>query len=92
MHCSCRELVSIRQFRRGRSNHSMWWRWRQNRSGCCDDGLSLVFLVGSLLGCWNQRKLHVCPGRYGIVESVRVYVAARETHGPGVSYKLPVTY
>ena len=39
----------------------------------------------SLLGCWDQpRKLHVCPGRYGIVVGSRVRGRSRDAR-PGVS-------
>ena len=43
-----------------------------------------LLAVSSLLGCWDQpRKLHVCPGRYGIVVGSRVRGRSRDA--------LPVT-
>jgi hypothetical protein len=51
----------------------------------------LLLAVSSLLGCWDQpRKLHVCPGRYGIVVGSRVRGRSRDAR-PGVSSSLPVT-
>ena len=50
-----------------------------------------LLAVSSLLGCWDQpRKLHVCPGRYGIVVGSRVRGRSRDAR-PGVSSLLPVT-
>ena len=50
-----------------------------------------LLAVSSLLGCWDQpRKLHVCPGRYGIVVGSRVRGRSRDAR-PGVSSSLPVT-
>ena len=44
-----------------------------------------LLAVSSLLGCWDQpRKLHVCPGRYGIVVGSRVRGRSRDAR-PGVS-------
>ena len=44
-----------------------------------------LLAVSSLLGCWDQpRKLHVCPGRYGIVVGSRVRGRSRDAR-PDVS-------
>ena len=45
-----------------------------------------LLAVSSLLGCWDQpRKLHVCPGRYGIVVGSRVRGRSRDAR-PGVLF------